>query len=53
MKAFLCSLLAIVVISAGAFAVLDSFDSSAAYTYSDRQSVRLDSGGEAATRQED
>jgi len=53
MKAFLCSLLAIVVISAGAFAVLDSFDSSAAYTYSDRQSVRLDPGGGAATRQKD
>ncbi|MBC6416360.1 MAG: hypothetical protein GDA47_00815 [Rhodospirillales bacterium] len=52
MKAFLCSLLAIVMISAGAFAVLDSFDTSAAYTYSDRQSVRLGPGGEAGIRQE-
>ncbi len=47
MKAFLCSLLAIVVISVGAYFALHSFDTSVAYTYSDHQSVRLGPGEEA------
>ncbi|MEQ8653216.1 MAG: hypothetical protein RIC87_12195 [Kiloniellales bacterium] len=42
MKAFLTSILAIVVISLGAFYVLQSFDTSVAVTYSDSATVRLD-----------
>lgn len=42
MKAILTSVLAIVVISLGAFFVLQSFDTSVAKTFSDGSTVRLD-----------
>ncbi len=53
MKAFLSSLLAIVVISVGAFYVLQSFDTSVAKTYSDSSTVRLDPDEEARIEAEE
>ncbi len=53
MKAFLCSLLAIVAISVGAYFALNSFDTSVASTFSDHSTVRLDPSEEARTVEEE
>jgi len=53
MKAFLASLLAILVISVGAAYALNSFDTSAAATYSEPGSVRLGSGEEEGSGSEE
>ncbi len=53
MKAFLCSLLAIVVVSVGAYFVLHSFDTSVAWTYSDHSTVRLDPSEETRIVEEE
>ncbi len=53
MKAFLASLLAILVISIGAHYALEAFDTSAAATFSDPESVRLDPDEEEGSGSEE